>query len=123
MEAVEAEDLSTKEFAVEDHESSMEDYEVKRGGEGLSERDESVAEAGRAGLLSAGREDTFWSLLVGIAFGPWWGPSAFRLVVNCLGIMQLSSKADLERTEVERWKGEVVEDVMEESMENAVFKY
>jgi hypothetical protein len=31
--------------------------------------------------------------------------------------MQLSSKADLERTEVERWKGEVVEDVMEESME------
>jgi len=46
------------------------------------------------------------------------------LVVNCLGIMQLSSKADLERIEVERWKGEVVEDVvedvMEESMENAV---
>jgi hypothetical protein len=31
--------------------------------------------------------------------------------------MQLSSKADLERTEVERWKGE---DVTEESMENAV---
>ena len=37
---------------------------------------------------------------MGIASGPWWGPSAFRLVVNCLGIMQLSSKADLQRTEV-----------------------
>jgi hypothetical protein len=117
MEAVEAEDLSTKEFAVEDHESSMEEPEVNLGGERLSERDELVAEAGCGGLLSAGREDVFWSFLVGIAFGPWWGPSAFRLVVNCLGIMQLSSKADLERTEVERWKGEVVEDVMEESME------
>ena len=117
MEAVEAEDLSTKEFAVEDHESSMEEREVKRGGEGLSERDESVAETGRGGLLSAAREDAFWSFLVGIAFGLWWGLSAFRLVVNCLGIMQLSSKADLQRTKVERWKGEVVEDVMEESVE------
>ena len=93
MEAVEAEDLSTKE-------SSMEEREVKRGGEALSERDESVAEAGPGGLLNAGREDAFWSFLVGIAFGPWWGPSAFRLVVKCLGIMQLSSKADLQRTEV-----------------------
>jgi hypothetical protein len=46
MEAVEAEDLSTKEFAVEDHESSMEVPEAILGGEGLSERDESVAEAG-----------------------------------------------------------------------------
>jgi hypothetical protein len=55
---------------------------------------------------------------VGIAFGPWWGLSAFRLVVNCLGTVQFSSKADLERTEeVERWKGEVVEDVVEESKE------
>jgi hypothetical protein len=103
--------------AVEDDESSMEEPEVKLGGEGLSERDESVAEAGRGGLLSAGREDAFWSFLVGIAFGPWCGPSAFRLVVNCLGIMQLSSKADPQRTEVKKWKGEVVEDVMEESME------
>ena len=100
MEVVEVEDLLTKEFAVEDHESSMEEREVKRGGEGLSERDESVAEAGRGGLLSAGREDAFWSFMVGIASGPWWGPSAFRLVVNCLGIMQLSSKPDLQRTEV-----------------------
>ena len=97
-EAVEAEDLSTKEFAVEDDESSMEEPEVKLGGEGLSE----IAEAGRGGLLSAGREDAFWSFLVGIAFGSWWGLLAFRLVVNCLGIMQLSSKADLQRTEVER---------------------
>jgi hypothetical protein len=39
MEAVEAEDLSTKEFAVEDEESSMEEPEVKLGGK-LSERDE-----------------------------------------------------------------------------------
>ena len=60
MEAVEAEDLSTKEFAVEDEESSMEESEVKLGGklserdESVSERDESVAEAGRGGLLSAG---------------------------------------------------------------------
>ena len=53
MEAVEAENLSTKEFAVEDGESSMEEPEVKLGGKGLSERDESVAEAGRSGLLSA----------------------------------------------------------------------
>jgi len=100
MEAVEAEDLSTEEFAVEDDESPMEEPEVKLGGEGLSERDESVAQAGRGGLLSVGREDSFWSFLVGIASGLWWGPSAFRLVVNCLGIMQLSSKADLQRTEV-----------------------
>jgi hypothetical protein len=57
---------------------------------------------------------------VGIASGPWWGSSAFRLVVNCLGIMQLPSRADLQRTEVERWKGEVVEDVMEESMEAVI---
>src|SRR5271168_1136972 len=110
MEAAEAEDF-------EDDESSIEEPEVKLGGGKLSERDESVAEAGRGGLLSAGREDAFWSFLVGIAFGPWWDPLAFRLVVNCLGIMQLSSKADLQRREVERWKGEVVEDVMEESME------
>jgi hypothetical protein len=85
---------------------------------GLSEKDESVAEVGRGGLLSAGGEDAFWSFLVGIASGPWWGRSAFRLVVDCLGIMQFPSKADLERTEAERWKGEVVEDVMEE-----VFKH
>ena len=46
------------------------------------------------------------------------GSSAFRLVVNCLGIVQFPSKADVERTEeVERWK---VEDVMEESIGNAV---
>jgi hypothetical protein len=31
--------------------------------------------------------------------------------------MQSSSRADLERMEVERWKGEVVEDVMKESVE------
>jgi hypothetical protein len=47
-------DLSTKEFAVEDDESSMEEPEVELGGEGLLERDESVAEGGRGGLLSAG---------------------------------------------------------------------
>jgi hypothetical protein len=57
------------------------------------------------------------SFLVGIAFGLWLGPSALRLVVTCLGIVWFSSKAVLERTEVERWKGEVVEDVMEESVE------
>jgi hypothetical protein len=58
--------LSTKEFAVEDEESSMEKPEVKLGGklserdesvsergESVSEQDESVAEAGRGGLLSA----------------------------------------------------------------------
>jgi hypothetical protein len=54
IEAVEAEDLSTEEFAVKDDESSMEEPEVKLGGEGFSERDKSVAEAGRGGLLSAG---------------------------------------------------------------------
>jgi hypothetical protein len=54
VEAVEAEDLSTKEFAVKDGESSMEEPEVKLGGGELSERDESVAEVGRGGLLSAG---------------------------------------------------------------------
>ena len=54
IEAVEAEDLSTEEFAVNDDESSMEESEVKLGGEGLSERDKSVAETGRGGLLSAG---------------------------------------------------------------------
>jgi hypothetical protein len=59
MDAVEAEDLSTKGFAVEDHESSMAEREAKRGGEGLSERDESVAETGRGGLLNDGREDPF----------------------------------------------------------------
>jgi hypothetical protein len=37
--------------------------------------------------------------------------------------VQFSSKVDLERTEeVERWKGEVVEDVMEESIGNAVLR-
>ena len=54
MEAVEAENLSTKEFAVEDHESSMEEPEAILGGEGFSERDDSVAEAGCSGLLNAG---------------------------------------------------------------------
>ena len=54
MEAVEAKDLSTKEFAVRDDEFSMDKPEVKlRRGE-LPESDESVAEAGRGGLLSAG---------------------------------------------------------------------
>jgi hypothetical protein len=47
MEAVEAEDF-------EDGESSIEESEVKLGSGGLSERDESVAEAGRGGMLSAG---------------------------------------------------------------------
>jgi hypothetical protein len=47
MEAVEAEGF-------EDGESSIEESEVKLGGGGLSEREESVAEAGRGGLLSAG---------------------------------------------------------------------
>jgi hypothetical protein len=54
MEAVEAEDLSTEEFVVKDDESSMEEPKVKLGREELSERDKSVAEAGRGGLLSAG---------------------------------------------------------------------
>ena len=54
MEAVEAEDLSTKEFAVEDDEPSMEESEVKLGRGALSERDEAVAEAGRGRRLSAG---------------------------------------------------------------------
>ena len=43
--------------------------------------------------------------------GPCWGPSAFCLVVNSSSIVQFSSKADLERTEVERWKREAVENV------------
>jgi hypothetical protein len=117
MEAVKAEDLSTEELAVEDDESSMEEPEVKLGGEGLSKRDKSVTEVGRGGQLSAGREEAFWSFLVGIASGPWWGLSAFRLVVNCLGIVQFSSKADLERTDVEKWKWKVVEDLMDKSVE------
>jgi hypothetical protein len=54
MEAVEAEGLSTKEFAVEDDGPSMEESEVKLGRGPLSERDEAVVEAGRGGLLSAG---------------------------------------------------------------------
>jgi hypothetical protein len=36
------------------------------------------------------------------------------LVVICFGIVQFSSKADLERTEMERWKGEIVKGVIEE---------
>ena len=44
MEAVEVEDLSTKEFAVEDDESSIEEPKVKLGSGGLSERKESIAE-------------------------------------------------------------------------------
>jgi hypothetical protein len=52
--AVKAEDLSTEEFAVEDDESSMEEPEVKLGGEGLLKRDKSVTEVGRGGQLSAG---------------------------------------------------------------------
>jgi hypothetical protein len=51
MEAVEVEDLSTKEFTVEDDESSMEEAEVKLGGWGFSGREESIA--GRGGLLGA----------------------------------------------------------------------
>ena len=51
---MEAEDLSTKESAVEDDEPSMEESEVKLGRGALSERDEAVTEAGRDGLLSAG---------------------------------------------------------------------
>jgi hypothetical protein len=43
MEAIEAEDLSTKEFAVEDDESSMDEPKVKLGGGGLSEREKSLA--------------------------------------------------------------------------------
>jgi len=58
---------------------------------------------------------------VGIASSPWWGPSAFRLVINCLDIMQLSSKAYLQRVEVERCKGEVVEDVIEEWKRSLVY--
>jgi hypothetical protein len=53
MEAVKLKDLSVKELAAEDDESSMEEPEVKLGGEELSEKDESVAEAGRGGLLGA----------------------------------------------------------------------
>jgi hypothetical protein len=49
MKAGEAEDLSTKEFAVKDDES-----EIKLGGGRLSERDKSAPEAGRGGLLSTG---------------------------------------------------------------------
>ena len=44
MEAVEVEDSLTKEFTVEDDESSMEEAEVKLGGGGLSERKKSIAE-------------------------------------------------------------------------------
>jgi hypothetical protein len=47
------EDLSVKELAAEDDESSMEEPEVKLGGEELSEKDESVAEAGRGRLSGA----------------------------------------------------------------------
>jgi hypothetical protein len=43
MEAVEVEDSLTKEFTVEDDESSMEEAEVKLGGGGLSERKKSIA--------------------------------------------------------------------------------
>jgi hypothetical protein len=54
MEAEKAEDLSVKELAAEDDESLVEEPEIKLGRGELSERDESVAEAGRGGLLSAG---------------------------------------------------------------------
>jgi hypothetical protein len=47
MEVVETENF-------EDGKSSIEESEVKLGGGGLSETDESVAEAGRGGMLSAG---------------------------------------------------------------------
>jgi hypothetical protein len=49
-----AEDLSTKEFAVEEDEPSIEESEVKLGRGALSERGEAVTEAGRGGLLGAG---------------------------------------------------------------------
>jgi hypothetical protein len=58
------------------------------------------------------------SFLVGIAFGLLLGPSAFRLVVTCLGIVWFSSEAVLERTEVWSWKEEVLEDVVGESEES-----
>jgi hypothetical protein len=56
-------------------------------------------------------QDALLSFLAGRALGLWFGPSAFRLVVTFLGIVWFSSKAVLERTEVGRWKGKVVEDV------------
>ena len=34
------------------------------------------------------------------------------MAVTCFGIVQFSSKADLERTEMERWKGEIVKDLI-----------
>jgi hypothetical protein len=103
-EAVKAEDLLVKERAAEDDESSMEEPEAKLGGEELSEKGEPVGEAGRGGLLDAGWQNAFLSFLTGIAFGLWLRSSAFRLVVTFLGIVWFSSKAVLEKTEVERWK-------------------
>jgi hypothetical protein len=54
MEAVKAEGLSVTELAAENDEPLVEEPEVKLGRGELSERDESVAEAERGGLLSAG---------------------------------------------------------------------
>ena len=52
--------------------------------------------------------------LSGVSFSLLWGPLAFPFFVGCFGVVQFSNRADLERTEVERWKGKVVEDVIEE---------
>jgi hypothetical protein len=93
MEAVKLKDLSVKELAAEDDESSMEEPEVKLGGEEPSEKDESVVDCW---VLP---QDALLSFLAGIALGLWFGPSAFRLVVTFLGIVWFSSKAVLERRE------------------------
>jgi hypothetical protein len=45
-----------------------EELEVKLGVEKLSKRDESVAEAGRGGVMSAGWYGAFRSILVGDTF-------------------------------------------------------
>ena len=79
MEAVEAEELSTKEFAVEDDESSMEEPEVKLGGKGLSERGR-ISSGGRARwTVECWLRGRFLELLGGHSFRSLVGPFSFPL--------------------------------------------
>ena len=74
LEVVEAKDSSTKELVVKDDESLTEELEVKLEVERLSERDESVAEAGTRWTDECWLIGRFLELLGwGTSFGPRWG--------------------------------------------------
>ena len=72
MEVVEATDFSTTGLTAKGRDSTME------------------VESGQ--LLSAAREDAFWSFLVGLACGSSWSSSALRLAIVCVSIVQFQVK-------------------------------